>query len=159
MNPSCLQTTRASLLSQLSSQTVPQYPPEQYSTLPWFASPPINLTAPAVLHVSEYNDQHSIISPATSLCVQQVLLTCTADTGIFTVATIVNIESITWAGQQCCLTASTSYIIQHNRTSSLTKGSTSMSYRSCTINYINICNGGHQLHYLSDSGHQLHILH
>ena len=48
-NPSCLQTTVASILSQFTSHTVPHTPFKQISTLPsnsvW---PPLNRTAPSV---------------------------------------------------------------------------------------------------------------
>ena len=39
-SPSCLQTTAASVVSQLSLQTVPHCPPIQTSTLPSCSSPP-----------------------------------------------------------------------------------------------------------------------
>ena len=39
-SPSCLQTTAASVVSQLSLQTVPHCPPMQTSTLPSCSSPP-----------------------------------------------------------------------------------------------------------------------
>ena len=43
-NPSCLQTTAASVVSQLSLQTVPHCPPMQTSTLPSCSSlPPVSL--------------------------------------------------------------------------------------------------------------------
>ena len=43
-SPSCLQTTAASIMSQLSLQTVPHCPPIQTSTLPSRSSPPpVNL--------------------------------------------------------------------------------------------------------------------
>ena len=40
-NPSCLQTTTASVVSQLSLQTVPHCPPMQTSTLPSRSSLPL----------------------------------------------------------------------------------------------------------------------
>lgn len=47
-SPSWLHTTRASAASQASPlHTVPQAPPLQTSTRPWWAVPPCNLTAPS----------------------------------------------------------------------------------------------------------------
>lgn len=47
-NPSCLQTTEASLLSHKSSHTVPHNPPKQISTLPSYTlAPSTNRTSPS----------------------------------------------------------------------------------------------------------------
>ena len=51
LSPSSLQTTAASVLSQLSSHTVPQIPPKQISTLPNAFTdtlPPVTLTSPSL---------------------------------------------------------------------------------------------------------------
>ena len=129
--PSWLHTTWASVLSQESSQTVPQAPLRQISTrpsVPFLA--PDNRMSPSVQAIEIKR------AKIQSFCIvkRRLLTGATDNSSIFTMWAVMASNSISCTLQQSLLSPSASHIIEPNRTTAPSKtGTTSAAGTCCSV--------------------------